>query len=546
MNKIFHKKILLNHLKSALNRIFKSKKQKILEEIRESWGKETIKKRDYSLISQYYKLKIKIEQNEFIDDKTWSDLDMDNIFEKTDRNISPIGRQYLYKMMRTYEKDQAILNERFKLYDLFKENPVLREEIQVILYKMNTDRGYYIPNLLFDKLPEKPRGYKLIYLFSLLFLIAFLFMFFIKEFLLVTIFFGITNILIRKNFDRKIYTHISSIYYLNKMFQTAVKLSGIVNDHKIPQLDSLKENKKLIEKLSKKLGWLLDDSEKFETVQGLAAAYLNTFCFAQLISFFKFMSYLEADQEKISEVYETIGQLDAYISVASFLTNLKVYSKPVFNDKNIIESGNLFHPLLQNPVPNSFYLKNNSVLITGSNMAGKTTFIKTIAINVILSRTLNICCAEKAVLPELYVKSLINREENLIEGKSYYFKEIELILEFIKMSSNEKKYLFVIDEILRGTNTVERVSAATSVLQFLGKNNVVLVTTHDVELQDLLKEVYVMYHFNEQIENNTIYFDYKIKEGPCLSRNAIKLLELKGYPESIIKNSLNLANKFSG
>jgi len=178
-------------------------------------------------------------------------------------------------------------------------------------------------------------------------------------------------------------------------------------------------------------------------------------------------------------------------------------------------------------------------------MAGKTTFIKTIGINIILSQNLGICLAESANIPKVNVKSSINRQEDLSQNQSYYFKEIEAILQFIRYSENDYRYCFLIDEIFRGTNTLERLSASTAVLDFLSDKNLILVTTHDIELQELLNGKFEIYHFNEQLDNNVHYFDYKIKHGPCSTRNAIRLLDLKGYPKTIIEKALKYCEKLS-
>ncbi|MCB9207669.1 MAG: DNA mismatch repair protein MutS, partial [Ignavibacteriales bacterium] len=98
-------------------------------------------------------------------------------------------------------------------------------------------------------------------------------------------------------------------------------------------------------------------------------------------------------------------------------------------------------------------------------------------------------------------------------------------------------YIFLIDEIFRGTNTIERLASSTSVLEYLNINNFVLVTTHDIELQDMLNNTFDMIHFSERVNNNKFFFDYKLQMGPTSSGNAIKLLEIKGYPKSIIENS---------
>jgi len=103
--------------------------------------------------------------------------------------------------------------------------------------------------------------------------------------------------------------------------------------------------------------------------------------------------------------------------------------------------------------------------------------------------------------------------------------------------------LFLIDEIFRGTNTIERLAASTSVLKYLDKQNKVLVTTHDIELQYLLHNRFEMFHFSEQVENNEYFFNYKIQKGPAKSGNAIKLLEIENYPGSLIEEAFSIVEK---
>ena len=218
---------------------------------------------------------------------------------------------------------------------------------------------------------------------------------------------------------------------------------------------------------------------------------------------------------------------------------------PVLVADRRIDTIGMYHPLLTMPVGNPLQLDSTSALITGSNMAGKTTFIRTVGINVILAQTLHICLAEKAILPRAIVRSSIRREDRLSEGRSYYFSELERILEFIRTEGNNRLHLFLIDEIFRGTNTVERIAASTAVLRHLGQKQMVLVTTHDLELQELLGNEYDMYHFQERIVEGRCDFDYLIQPGPARSRNAIRLLELSGYPEMIFKEAMRMADQIA-
>ena len=178
-------------------------------------------------------------------------------------------------------------------------------------------------------------------------------------------------------------------------------------------------------------------------------------------------------------------------------------------------------------------------------MAGKTVFIRTAGINVILAQTLNFCAAKQAVVPRAIVRSAIRREDNLAAGQSYFFAEIRQILDFTRAEIDGPRHLFLLDEIFRGTNTVERIAASTAVLRHLARRQIVLATTHDVELQELLADTFDMYHFNDQVVDGHYSFDYRIQRGPAQSRNAIKLLAISGYPTGIIDEAETLTSRSS-
>ena len=118
------------------------------------------------------------------------------------------------------------------------------------------------------------------------------------------------------------------------------------------------------------------------------------------------------------------------------------------------------------------------------------------------------------------------------------------IKDMIDKSVAENINLFLLDEIFKGTNTVERISAGKAVLSSLnGKNNIVFVSTHDIELADLLKNEYDLYHFSEMVDHKTVAFDYKLKEGKLKNRNAIRILQINDYPESIINEAIEISEE---
>jgi len=140
--------------------------------------------------------------------------------------------------------------------------------------------------------------------------------------------------------------------------------------------------------------------------------------------------------------------------------------------------------------------------------------------------------------------SAIRLSDNLMNDKSYYFEEVLTIKEMIEKSQTKESNLFLLDEIFKGTNTIERISAGMAVLSYLNnKSNIVFVSTHDIELAELLKDTYNLYHFSEQVEDKTVDFDFKLKGGKLKNRNAIKILEINNYPEQIITKAIELSKE---
>ncbi len=511
-----------------------SLKKKRIAYLRGIWSKSIDKHRNLDLISSYHNLLASEETEPTVDDKTWTDLDFNSIFAKMDRNISGIGQQYLYHLLHKYERDENILKKRFGLISFLKENKELREKIQLNLFGLTGVSSYFIGYLVLNKTLPNTKYYPLFYLCSLLSVACLLLIPFNGIFLFVTLAVLLTNLTLNKIFLKKIYEYFTGFSSLNALIVSAISISKIKTDLPIEEIQFLKGKRNLLTSLKKKLGYLVIDKESLNELALVFIEYLNMFLLFDIIAYYRSVNTLLKNQNVIREVFESVANLDTAISVASYLEEIPFYSNPTFNSSTKISFHNLYHPLIRDAVPNTVESIMNSVLITGSNMSGKTTFIKTIGINFILSQSLYFSLSKEIYIPKLVVKSAIRRNEDLEEGKSYFFVEIESLNDFIKLSEEKNKYLFLIDEIFRGTNTIERLASSTAVLKYLDMNNTVFVTTHDIELQDLLENNFRMFHFSEQVENGKFFFNYKIKEGPCSSGNAIKLLEIMKYPDSII------------
>jgi len=522
--------------------MFLSKKKRT-NYLRSIWGKPLDKHRNLDLISNYHNLLKQKNDNLFVDDKTWNDLNFNSIFSKMDRNISGIGQQYLYHLLHKYERNENILKQRYELVTLSKDNPALREKIQLNLFNLNGVSSYFISHLLLSKSLPNTKFYPIFYLCSFLSVLALLLIPFNGVFLFVALAVLLINLILNKIFSKKIYEYFIGFSSLNSLIVSAISISKIKTKTPVAEIELLRKSRSLLKSLKKKLGFLVIDKESLNEFALVAIEYLNMFMLFDIIAYYRSVNILLKNQHEMLQVFESVARLDASISIASYLSDIKYFTNPTFNNFGKISFDDLYHPLINNVIPNSIDEIANSVLITGSNMSGKTTFIKTIGINFILAQTLYFSLAQSFNIPRYFVKTAIRRNEDLEGGKSYFFVEIEELKKFIELSEEKNHYLFLIDEIFRGTNTIERLASSTAVLRNLDYNNRVFVTTHDIELQDLLENNFKMFHFSEQVENDNFFFNYKIKAGPCSSGNAIKLLEIMKYPESITKEATSIVKE---
>lgn len=145
-----------------------------------------------------------------------------------------------------------------------------------------------------------------------------------------------------------------------------------------------------------------------------------------------------------------------------------------------------------------------------------------------------------------YIVTSMAIQDNVLDGDSYFIAEIKSLQRITRMIEAGKPVISFVDEILKGTNTIERISASAAMMEWLSTNKGMnIVASHDIELTEIARHTYTNYHFRESIENGEVMFDYKIHSGPSETRNAIKLLEILGYPESVTTKANGLAKHFA-
>ena len=261
-----------------------------------------------------------------------------------------------------------------------------------------------------------------------------------------------------------------------------------------------------------------------------------------LVLFNRRLAFMQREQERVQRFYEAIGDIDVALCVLSLRESLHFWCRPDFTQSLEIRFERLYHPLLAHPVDNSGHV-GRSTLITGSNASGKSTFIRSLALGMIMARSLHTCCAQRLCVRRMPVFTSMALRDDLLAGESYFVTEIKSLRRILEAVRRGPCACFV-DEILRGTNTPERLAASTAVLRWLhGQDCLCAAATHDLELTRILREEYACFHFRERLENGEILFDYRLYPGPSRTRNAIGLLRVMGLDADIVDEAERLAGR---
>lgn len=227
-----------------------------------------------------------------------------------------------------------------------------------------------------------------------------------------------------------------------------------------------------------------------------------------------------------------IGSIEAFASIA-VLNHISAGVYPEISDNSLeVTATNLGHPLIPQDerVCNDVNMNNNIMIITGSNMSGKTTFLRTIGINLVLAYAGGMVTAGRMKASVMDICTSMRISDNLHEGVSTFYGELVRIKTIIDKADESNKMIFLIDEIFRGTNSKDRIMGAVTVLKHLNEAGVIgAITTHDMELCVLDESKGINnYHFEEYYKDNKIYFDYKLRSGQSTTTNAKFLMEMVG------------------
>ncbi|AKG74590.1 MutS-related protein [Salinicoccus halodurans] len=503
---------------------------KIRKHVKTLWDRKVSFSGNKLPFVHYHNYFVNIMENEdtddrnVVDDETWSDLDLGQLIEKINYTFTTIGDELLYASLRNAPEQVAVDEEQI---GKIQKEPAFREKFSYRLAMLGKSKNSNTSKFMYEFEPEQK--YNPLYILLSLSPFIGVLLFFVDPFLsIMTVLggFGANAYLSQKHKNTTGFDY-TDIFYAINIIVTAGRLDARYNSKGLRRLSFLSPL------------FVNDDSAGEMNIGIQVFSAMKLMFMIDYHLYHLILKSLNKNHSLYKESWHYVAELDLNYSVAMWRETLPYYAIPEMENSACINTEDLYHPLVNDPVENDLRF-DQDILLTGSNAAGKSTFMKALGINVAISNGLNTSTSSLFKYKPGKVISSMDITDSVIEGDSYFISEIKSLKRIIEEVEHFDGNLYcLIDEIFKGTNTIERVAAAETVLRYLNdKNDVFLIAaTHDMELTELLKDELAFYHFREHLTGDDIYFDYKIREGAASTSNAIELLRLYKFPEEVYEGA---------
>lgn len=279
----------------------------------------------------------------------------------------------------------------------------------------------------------------------------------------------------------------------------------------------------------KELSKALDALDNRNNIIG--AIFGNGYFLTDLKNSYKIEQWIKNYGHKVNDWFEVVSFFDAYISLGNYAFNHQQFVFPkITNVPQVIEAEKLGHPLLNvsKRVDSNLQINNEDFfIVTGANMAGKSTFLRTVSLHIVMANVGLPVCAKSSNYNPVKLITSMRTTDSLTDDSSYFFSELTR-LKFIVDTIKNEPYFIILDEILKGTNSTDKAIGSKKFVEKLVASNATgIIATHDLSLcaiENELKNV-KNYYFDAEIINDELYFDYKLKQGVCQNMNASFLLK---------------------
>lgn len=486
-------------------------------------------KRDYDIVMKAQEL---LDFDFKVDSTTFYDLNLLDYIKRIDYSMSTMGASSLY--VRTREA-RPILKDLDTLRYI-RENQEETISLMAKFLSFGEIKNKELFTLLKNGIEAK-FSFELYVKFYPLIAVLVLGLFFVSK---ISFLSGITlilatNAIITKDISKKTQGASKMLTMLGKFSKLGMDV--LKTDLELESIERLRDYKTLLKKINRKTGSFYN---KVGLDTDIFYELISTVTLHEAMLFLSIKDLVNENKENLCKLYFILGDIDNEIALSNLYYNLDLVCKADVADKKeeiSIEGEELHNPIIylkdkEESVGNTFKFTKD-ILLTGSNASGKSTFLRTIGINHLMAKTLGFVVAKKFKTADTDIFTSIDIKDSIEEKTSYFMAEAKTIKKMIDNPGN----IYLLDEVFKGTNTIDRISAASSTLDYLSKQGFVVAATHDIELTNILEKDFCNYHFEEVVTKDEIKFDYKLKEGRAATRNAIRILEMYDYPEIITKKA---------
>ena len=473
-----------------------------------------------------------------VDGQTWHDLDMHRVFDQLNHTQSSIGAEALYQKMRLINfQPDASLQE---LEDFFEHHPDLRLKVQLVMNQLGKKNHNMARSIVANPGKQDSRIYLSLYLF--LACLPVLSLFFLPFFqiqamsvLIASVTFNIIFSSIR-NWSNKM--RLDQVSYLVRIFASAEKLSRLA----LPKQEALKQAIQPFKK-TKVISSILQSPTGSSEME-IILIYLNFLFLIPQIAQIYIYQQVRAHQKEAQETINILGELEVAISLLRHKRDVDLVCHPNFKEEAGIKGKGIYHPLLADPVANDVTFEKNMV-ISGDNASGKSTYLKMVAINCILAQGLGFAYGDSLELSYGHVMTSMDVSDDIEVGDSYFITESKTILRMIESLEKSGFHYFFIDELFKGTNTIERIGSGLGIVRWLSRHDCLyMISSHDIELVAASGAVNDNYHFDSRYVDGKIVFDYQIKQGAAVTKNAVNTLKSLHFPSEITQTSQELIGQY--
>ncbi len=499
-----------------------------------------------------------------IDDITWNDLGMDRIFQDMNYTYSAAGEEYLYRMLRMPAQDKEGLEHLEKQISYLMEQGQERVRYQLLFHEIGRTGTYSIYDYLgqLDGLAERKNGVHYVRIFMVMASLGVLTISVSWGIVLLLIVLGM-NMISYFQYKKEIVPYLTSFSYLLRMLRAVKKMEGLQTEAFRSEREQLNRYRRSMDRFRKGSGILMGsaDGKHSGNPMEIFLDYIRMIFHIDLIRFNIMLREVKKHKNNIYGMLDLMGYVEAVAAIGCYRIAKKAVCIPQLEKGSLLRLEHGFHPLMKDAVTNSI-TASGGILLTGSNASGKSTFLKMTAINMLLAQSIHTCLADHYEGDFYRIFSSMALRDDLEGGESYYMAEIKSLKRILTAASEKgNPIVCFVDEVLRGTNTVERIAASTQILKHFSERGILcFAATHDIELTHLLEKEYENYHFEEEVRleetgqseedgkkgfvQGEVVFSYELKQGRAQSRNAIRLLGMMGYDASILTASEEMAEYF--